>query len=77
MSSEGEAGHGQHQPRAIAALALVNVWGCRLLHNYFRREGWHFGLGEDWRYVPMQPLNCSHNIWSIVSVRASNARCYI
>ena len=52
MFAGGDAS-GMH-PRAAIALALVNTWGMRLLHNYFRREGWHFGLGEDWRYADMR-----------------------
>ncbi len=44
----------QDHPRAIAALVLVMVWGARLLHNYFRRERWHFGRHEDWRYADMR-----------------------
>eukprot|EP01051_Picozoa_sp_SAG22_P016839 SAG22_NODE_2471_length_2534_cov_1.657495_1_plen_364_part_00 len=41
-------------PRALLALGLLYTWAARLLHNYLRREGWHFGLGEDWRYADMR-----------------------
>jgi steroid 5-alpha reductase family enzyme len=48
--SSGSASH----PRAMITMALLNVWAFRLLHNYFRREGWNLGLGEDWRYANMR-----------------------
>jgi len=41
-------------PRAIISMLLLNIWAFRLLHNYFRRERWNFGLGEDWRYNDMR-----------------------
>lgn len=41
-------------PRAIISMLLLNIWAVRLLHNYFRREQWNFGLGEDWRYADMR-----------------------
>ena len=37
----------------LAWLVLV-AWSVRLTHNYFRREGWRFGLREDWRYAEMR-----------------------
>ena len=30
--------------RSVIALILVIVWGIRLTHSYFRREGWKFGV---------------------------------
>ena len=47
-------------PRAWIAMVLVLVWAGRLLHNYFRRERWHFGRVEDWRYADMRK---SHGKW--------------
>ena len=38
---------------ALVWAALV-VWSARLTYNYFRREGWRFGLREDWRYAEMR-----------------------
>jgi len=46
--------------RAWIAMVLVLVWAGRLLHNYFRRERWHFGRVEDWRYADMRK---SHGKW--------------
>jgi steroid 5-alpha reductase family enzyme len=37
----------------LAATAL-GLWSVRLTGNYFRREGWRFGLREDWRYARMR-----------------------
>ena len=42
---------GQRSLRAALAVTLVFVWGTRLLHNYFRREGtrtstWWFFLAH-------------------------------
>ena len=39
--------------RSMTALILVFIWGVRLTHSYFRREGWKFGEREDWRYTKM------------------------
>ena len=50
---QGSAGT-QHHPRAVLTLCLVFLWGFRLLHNYFRRENWHLGVREDWRYAKMR-----------------------
>ena len=50
---------GSKQRRWITML-LVFVWAGRLLHNYFRRERWHFGRVEDWRYAEMRK---SHGAW--------------
>ena len=44
----------EHHPRALLTFGLVVVWAVRLLHNYFRREEWHFGAREDWRYANMR-----------------------
>jgi len=41
-------------PRAQLTMALVMLWGVRLLHNYFRREEWNVGKFEDWRYADMR-----------------------
>lgn len=41
-------------PRAWVTMLLMLLWAVRLLHNYFRREGWNFGLREDWRYADMR-----------------------
>eukprot|EP00232_Nephroselmis_pyriformis_P000201 CAMPEP_0182907092 /NCGR_PEP_ID=MMETSP0034_2-20130328/34239_1 /TAXON_ID=156128 /ORGANISM="Nephroselmis pyriformis, Strain CCMP717" /LENGTH=361 /DNA_ID=CAMNT_0025042951 /DNA_START=127 /DNA_END=1208 /DNA_ORIENTATION=- len=37
--------------RSIVVIALMGAWSVRLTHSYFRREGWCFGLREDWRYA--------------------------
>ena len=37
--------------RAALAIAALLIWSVRLTGNYFRREGWCFGLREDWRYA--------------------------
>ena len=37
--------------RAAVLLVLVLVWAARLTHNYLRREQWHFGWREDWRFA--------------------------
>ena len=37
--------------RATVLLVLVLTWALRLTHNYFRREQWHFGWREDWRFA--------------------------
>ena len=47
--SGGGGGDGRRHPRAYLALGLVALWAARLLHNYFRREGWRVGRAEDWR----------------------------
>jgi steroid 5-alpha reductase family enzyme len=52
----------QHS-RAVLTLCLVFLWGVRLLHNYFRRENWHLGLREDWRYANMRQQHGS--MWII------------
>ena len=39
--------------RSMTSLILVFIWGVRLTHSYFRREGWKFGEREDWRYTKM------------------------
>ena len=46
--------------RATITLALLWLWGLRLLHNYFRRENWHFGEREDWRYNDMRQQHGSY-----------------
>jgi len=51
-------------PRAHLTLALVMLWGLRLLHNYFRRENWNIGKYEDWRYADMR---ASHGHFWIVT----------
>jgi steroid 5-alpha reductase family enzyme len=43
-----------HHPRAVITLILLWLWGFRLLNNYFRREEWHVGEREDWRYADMR-----------------------
>ena len=37
--------------RGYLALVVLYVWSVRLTFNYFRREDWHFGVREDWRYA--------------------------
>jgi steroid 5-alpha reductase family enzyme len=37
--------------RVVLAWTALLVWSARLTFNYFRREGWRFGLREDWRYA--------------------------
>ena len=64
MGWGGGHGGGQQRPRAVLALALVFLWGARLLHNYFRREGWRVGRQEDWRYADMRR---AHGAWWAVS----------
>jgi steroid 5-alpha reductase family enzyme len=57
-------GENSHHPRAILTLGLLLLWAFRLLHNYFRRENWHFGEREDWRYAEMRK---NHGIFFTVS----------
>jgi len=40
--------------RVMLAVTALFVWSVRLTYNYFRREGWRFGLREDWRYAKMR-----------------------
>jgi len=40
--------------RAALACGALGIWSARLTFNYFRREGWRFGLREDWRYAKMR-----------------------
>lgn len=40
--------------RAMLACTALAVWSVRLTGNYLRREGWRFGLREDWRYAKMR-----------------------
>ena len=49
---------GQATPRALLGLGLVLLWGVRLLHNYLRREGWHFGLGACWHVRALRHTAC-------------------
>lgn len=51
--------------RSLFVLFLVYVWAVRLTYNYFRREEWHFGVREDWRYAEMRehPLLKNHWWW--------------
>lgn len=44
-------------PRPNVVLALIWIWGARLTHSYFRREGWKFGEREDWRYSKLAREN--------------------
>lgn len=55
---------GHKHPRAYISLVLVLIWATRLLHNYFRREGYHFGEREDWRYAEMRK---AHGKFFIIS----------
>jgi steroid 5-alpha reductase family enzyme len=48
--------------RSALALGVLWVWALRLLYNYFRREEWHFGLREDWRFADMR-LRFPRNWW--------------
>ena len=56
--------NGASHPRAIITTIFVSLWAVRLLHNYFRRERWNFGLQEDWRYSNMRK---QHGVFWIVS----------
>ncbi len=40
--------------RVVLAWGPLLIWSVRLTANYFRREGWRFGLREDWRYAKMR-----------------------
>lgn len=36
--------------RSLLVLSLLWIWSLRLTHSYLRREEWHLGLREDWRF---------------------------
>ena len=40
--------------RAALAITALAIWSIRLTWNYFRREGFRFGVREDWRYAQMR-----------------------
>jgi len=40
--------------RSWAVMALLWAWSCRLTYSYFRREEWHFGAREDWRFAELR-----------------------
>ena len=56
-----------HRPstssRFICVVTLLVIWGCRMLHTYFRREGWKFGEREDWRYTLLAMKYGKHWWW--------------
>ena len=47
-------------------MGLVMIWAARLTHNYFRREGWKFGVNEDWRYTKMAQ-EWGNPLWYFIS----------
>lgn len=53
-------------PRVLVANCLVWVWSARLTHSYMRREGWKFGVREDWRYTKMA-MDMGRPVWYFVS----------
>lgn len=52
--------------RGDVATVLTFIWGFRLTHTYFRREGWKFGTGEDWRYTKMA-IDMGRTLWYFMS----------
>ena len=40
--------------RAWCAMIVLYIWSTRLTHSYFRREEWHFGAREDWRFAELR-----------------------
>lgn len=46
-------------------ILLTCIWGLRLTHSYARREGWKFGVREDWRYTKMA-LDYGWPAWYVV-----------
>ncbi|XP_041001535.1 uncharacterized protein C594.04c-like [Juglans microcarpa x Juglans regia] len=49
--------------RSRIAILMTWVWGLRLTHNYFRREGWQWGAREDWRFTDMRQQYGKHWWW--------------
>lgn len=41
-------------PRWLLTLVPLLVWSVRLSYNYLRREEWHVGAREDWRFHMMR-----------------------
>eukprot|EP00746_Dinoflagellata_sp_MGD_P069611 gnl/MRDRNA2_/MRDRNA2_284987_c0_seq1.p1 gnl/MRDRNA2_/MRDRNA2_284987_c0~~gnl/MRDRNA2_/MRDRNA2_284987_c0_seq1.p1 ORF type:complete len:324 (+),score=41.52 gnl/MRDRNA2_/MRDRNA2_284987_c0_seq1:66-974(+) len=56
--------------RSVGTLVLTVSWAVRLTYNYFRREGWQFGVQEDWRYADMRRRFGKH--WWYISFFAVN-----
>ena len=56
--------------RVYVVIVLTFLWGIRLTHSYFRREGWKFGEQEDWRYTYMA-IDLGRPLWYIVSFFAT------
>jgi hypothetical protein len=54
--------------RRIIAMVLTFVWAIRLTHSYLRREKYHFGMREDWRFTDMKKSDPKNWWWvSLVS----------
>ncbi|KXZ56334.1 hypothetical protein GPECTOR_1g295 [Gonium pectorale] len=63
----------QHHPAAVAqplrsgvSMSLLWIWSIRLTHSYFRREEWHVGAREDWRYTRLAK-QLGPALWPLVS----------
>ncbi|XP_057439734.1 uncharacterized protein C594.04c-like [Lotus japonicus] len=52
-----------HCWRSRIVILLTWVWSIRLIHNYFRREKWQWGVREDWRFTDMSHQYGSHWWW--------------
>ncbi|XP_051150829.1 uncharacterized protein C594.04c-like [Andrographis paniculata] len=48
--------------RSRIVIILTWIWSIRLTHSYFRRERWHWGAREDWRFADMR-LQYGKNWW--------------
>ncbi|XP_031383035.1 uncharacterized protein C594.04c [Punica granatum] len=49
--------------RSKIVILLTWVWAMRLNHNYLRREKWHWGAREDWRFTDMRAQYGRHWWW--------------
>lgn len=49
--------------RSRVVILMTWVWSIRLTHNYLRREGWQFGVREDWRFADMRKQYGKHWWW--------------
>lgn len=64
--------------RSRIAMLMTWVWGLRLTHNYFRREGWRWGAREDWRFTDMRGQYGKHWWWvSFLAVYLSQQVGYV
>ncbi|KAJ8574222.1 hypothetical protein K7X08_026027 [Anisodus acutangulus] len=53
-----------NQLRSWAVIILTWIWSIRMIHNYFRRENWQWGVKQDWRYIDMSQ-QYGKNWWCI------------